>query len=124
MTSTRSDRAVEEFKAAARTVFARQGYTCTKITDIAAEAGRAAGGIYRYFDSKAALLKALAEDFLRARREHVVHLSGAVHTMTTEQDVRQHIKAYFRTYRDHLPEMAAIYEAAAFDPQFAEIRQQ
>jgi AcrR family transcriptional regulator len=124
MTSARSDRAAEEFKAAARRVFARQGYTSTKITDITAEAGRAAGGIYRYFESKAALLKAMADDFLRARREHVVHLSGTDHTMTTEEDVGKHIAAYCRTYRAYLPEMVAIYEAAAFDPQFAGIRQQ
>jgi AcrR family transcriptional regulator len=117
-------RAAEEFKDAARRVFARQGYTITKITDITEEAGRATGGIYRYFESKSALLKALADDFLTARRSHVVHSSGDHHTMTTEEDVRKHIRAYCQTYRDYLPEMVAIYEAAASDPQFAVLREQ
>lgn len=124
MTTSKSDRAAEEFKDAARRVFARQGYTATKITDITAEAGRATGGIYRYFDSKAAVLRALSDDFLEARRERVVHASGHGHTMETEQDVRDHVRAYWKSYQDYLAEMVAIYEAAASDPQFAEIQQQ
>lgn len=120
---SKADRTAEAFKEAARRVFARQGYTATKITDITVEAGRATGGIYRYYASKAAVLKALSDDFLQARHEHVVHLSGHDHTMTTEQDVRDHVQAYYRSYRDHLAEMVAIYEAAVSDQQFAEIRQ-
>ncbi|MFI6096489.1 TetR/AcrR family transcriptional regulator [Lentzea sp. NPDC051213] len=124
MTRSKSDRAAEEFKEAARRVFARQGYTATKITDITAEAGRATGGIYRYFDSKAAVLKALATDFLEARHDRVVHASGHDHLMETEQDVRDHVRAYWKSYQDYLAEMVAIYEAAASDPQFAEIQHQ
>ena len=124
MTRSKSDRTAEEFKEAARRVFARQGYTATKITDITAEAGRATGGIYRYFDSKAAVLSALSADFIETRRERVVHASGHGHTMETEQDVRDHVKAYWKSYQDYLAEMVAIYEAAASDPQFAEIQQQ
>jgi AcrR family transcriptional regulator len=122
--TSKSDRTTEEFKSAARRVFAKQGYTATKITDISAEAGKATGGIYRYFDSKAAILKALAEDFLEARHERVVHASGHGHTMTTEDDVRDHVEAFWRAYREYLPEMVAITEAAMSDPVFAEIRQQ
>lgn len=121
---SKSDRTAEAFKEAARRVFARQGYTATKITDITAEAGRATGGIYRYFDSKAAVLKALADDFLQARHARVVHSAGHGHTMTTEQDVREHVMAYWQTYREHLAEMVAIYEAAVSDAQFAEIQRQ
>jgi AcrR family transcriptional regulator len=121
---SKSDRTAEEFKAAARRVFARQGYTTTKITDITAEAGRATGGIYRYFDSKAAVLNALADDFLQARHERVVDASGHGHTMVTEQDVHEHVQAYWQSYREYLPEMVAIYEAAVSDPQFAEIQRQ
>ncbi|MGI5499345.1 TetR/AcrR family transcriptional regulator [Lentzea sp. CA-135723] len=122
MTLSKSDRTAEEFKAAARRVFARQGYTATKITDITAEAGRATGGIYRYFDSKAAVLRALADDFLQARHENVVHSSGHGHRMETEQDVRDHVKAYWKSYGAHLAEMVAIYEAAVADEEFAEVQ--
>lgn len=121
---SKSDRTAEEFKGAARRVFARQGYAATKITDITAEAGRATGGIYRYFPSKAAVLKALADEFLRARHDRVAHAAGHDHAMIDEQDVRDHVQAYCRSYREHLPEMAAIYDAAVSDPEFAEIKQQ
>jgi AcrR family transcriptional regulator len=121
---SKADRTAEAFKEAARRVFARQGYTATKITDITEEAGRATGGIYRYFTSKAAVLKALADDFLQARHDRVVHSSGHGHTMTTEQDVREHVQAYWQSYREHLPEMVAIYEAAVCDARFTEIQQQ
>ncbi|HET6298507.1 MAG TPA: TetR/AcrR family transcriptional regulator [Kribbella sp.] len=122
MTTSKSDRTVEEFKAAARRVFARQGYATTKIVDITSEAGRATGGIYRYFPSKAAVLKALADEFLQARHDRVARASGHSHTMTTEKDVREHVQAYWRSYREYLPEMVAIYDAAVSDPEFAEIR--
>jgi AcrR family transcriptional regulator len=121
VTTSKSDRTAEEFKAAARRVFARQGYTTTKITDITAEAGRATGGIYRYFASKSDVLMALADDFVQSRHERVVHTVGDAHTMTTEDDVRDHVRAYWQSYRDHLPEMVAIYEAAMSDPRFAEV---
>jgi AcrR family transcriptional regulator len=120
---SKSDRTAEAFKEAARRVFARQGYTATKITDITEEAGRATGGIYRYFPSKAAVLKVLADDFLQARHDRVAHTSGHGHTMTSERDVREHVQAYWQSYREYLPEMVAIYEAAVSDAQFAEIQQ-
>jgi AcrR family transcriptional regulator len=121
---SKADRTIEEFKAAARRVFSKLGYTATKITDISAEAGKATGGIYRYFDSKPAILKALADDFLQARHAHVAHASGHGHTMTTEEDVRKHVEAYWQSYRENLPEMVAIAEAAMSDPVFAEVWQQ
>lgn len=124
MAGTKSDRASADFKEAARRVFARQGYQATKITDITAEAGRAAGGIYRYFPSKAAILKSLADDFVAARHDRVAGSSGHAHTMTGEEDVRQHVRAYWLTYREYLPEMSAIFQASMSDPEFAEIWQQ
>lgn len=124
MTTTKSDRTAEEFKAAARRVFAERGYSATKITDITGEAGRAVGGIYRYFPSKAAVLKALADDFLETRHQKVAHTSGPGHTMTTEQDVRDHVKAYWRSYKEHRPEMLAIHDAAITDHEFAVIQQE
>ena len=124
MGQTKSDRASAEFKAAARRVFARQGYQAAKITDITAEAGRAAGGIYRYFPSKAAILRALAEDFNAARHDRVAGSSGHGHTMTSEDDVRRHVAAYWLTYREYLPEMSAIFQASMSDPEFAAIWQE
>jgi len=51
------------FRAAARTVFARDGYLNAKISDLAAEAGKSVASFYNYYDTKADLLIALAEEF-------------------------------------------------------------
>ena len=46
---------------AARTIFLKDGYASTKMSDIASEAGVAPGTLYLYFESKEALFKALVE---------------------------------------------------------------
>ena len=51
------------FRDAARVVFARDGYLNAKISDIAAAAGRSVASFYNYYDTKADLLIALAEEF-------------------------------------------------------------
>ena len=54
ITGTRRARAAETevaLKEAAKRVFGRVGYLRAKITDITAEAGRAAGSFYSHFDS-------------------------------------------------------------------------
>ena len=56
---------------AATTCFARKGFHQTTILDICAEAALSAGAVYSYFESKAAILNALAEDgrVLAGRRQ-------------------------------------------------------
>ena len=61
---TRKGRQTDEaFREAARLVFARDGYLNAKISDIAAAAGRSVASFYNYYDTKADLLIALAEEF-------------------------------------------------------------
>lgn len=48
---------------AARAAFEQHGYTQTRIADIATRAGVAPGTIYLYFESKEAIVLALAEQF-------------------------------------------------------------
>ena len=62
--ATRKGRQTDEaFREAARLVFARDGYLNAKISDIAAAAGRSVASFYNYYDTKADLLIALAEEF-------------------------------------------------------------
>src|SRR5580658_6586353 len=62
--ATRKGRETDEaFRAAARLVFARDGYLNAKISDIAAAAGRSVASFYNYYDTKADLLIVLAEEF-------------------------------------------------------------
>ena len=65
-------------KDAARRVFARQGYLNTKITDITAEAGRAAGSFYNHFTGKEELLTALLTDAL-AESDAAIFASDSQH---------------------------------------------
>lgn len=61
----------EEIMAAAKAVFARNGFHATTIADIAKQAGLAYGSIYWYFDSKDELFHALMAVEEEALRNHV-----------------------------------------------------
>lgn len=69
----------EGIKQAALKVFARRGYTGTKMSLVAKEASISEGLIYRYFKSKKELFITLIQELIEeARREleHVQHLPG------------------------------------------------
>lgn len=61
----------DEIMAAAKKVFARNGFHATTIADIAKEAGLAYGSVYQYFDSKDELFLALMSAEEYALRTHV-----------------------------------------------------
>ncbi|GAA3738319.1 TetR/AcrR family transcriptional regulator [Salinactinospora qingdaonensis] len=73
MTPKRIDRQArrEEILDAAVRVFARKGFTASRIDDVANEAGIGKGSVYLYFDSRDALLNAAFEAFA-ARSQHVL----------------------------------------------------
>jgi AcrR family transcriptional regulator len=73
------DQRREQIKQAALKVFARRGYTGSKTSMIAIEAGISEGLIYRYFNSKKELYTTLVQELMEeARRElgYVHHLPG------------------------------------------------
>jgi AcrR family transcriptional regulator len=104
-------------KAAARRVFAERGYLNTKITDITAAAGRAAGSFYNHFASKDDLLAALLTDMLD---DDEAATTDPQHNpdLSERAAVRWHVAAYWRFYQRHLPEMVALREAAMANPEF------
>lgn len=105
-------------KAAARRVFARQGYLNTKIVDITTEAGRAAGSFYNHFASKEELLEALAADlFAEGSRRAVAH--GHRHDLADPAELRNHVATTWYVYRDHLPEISALMEAGLVHTRLA-----
>ncbi|MEV1143119.1 TetR/AcrR family transcriptional regulator [Micromonospora sp. NPDC049799] len=63
---------------AARRCFLRDGFHRTTMQDVIAEAGLSVGAVYRYFPSKADLIKAIAEDAIGG--------AGAVLAETIRQD--------------------------------------
>ncbi|GAA2652453.1 TetR/AcrR family transcriptional regulator [Streptomyces lunalinharesii] len=117
----RKERAAETeaaLKAAAGRVFAERGYLNTKITDITAEAGRAAGSFYNHFAGKEALLEALLAD-LAADSDSWAAGPGHRSDFTDPQAVREHVAVYVRLYREHAATLRAVQEAALVSEGFA-----
>ncbi len=106
-------------KDAARRVFARKGYLNTKVTDITAEAGRAAGSFYNHFTSKEDLLKGLLTDLL-AESDRAVFAPGSAHKadFSDRAAVRWHVEAYWRFYTRHAVELTAWRQAALVNAEF------
>lgn len=104
-------------KTAAKRVFAARGYLNTKITDITAEAGRAAGSFYNHFASKEELLESLLTDMLA---ESDVAAENTAHSpdFADRSSVRRHVAIFWHFYRAHLPEMVALRQAAMVNPEF------
>ena len=107
-------------KEAARRVFARQGYLNTKITDITAEAGRAAGSFYNHFAGKEELLEALLADLL-VQGDEAVLADGSGHSedFSDWDAVRWHIAGFWRFYTEHMVALTALRQAALISPEFA-----
>ena len=107
-----------ELKAAAVRTFARLGYLNTKITDITAEAGRAAGSFYTHFANKEALLEALLADLL-AEGDAAVVEPGHSDDFRDRDAVRWHVAVYWNFYRRRRTILVALQQAAIVDPSFA-----
>lgn len=120
--ATKRERTRARLIAAARQVFARQGYLNTKITDITAEAGVANGLFYSYFEDKNDLLRALTAEF-KAQLPHV---------LTTKWKRRPHplvgiavgTEMFVRDYLEHQADVAGIFQAAIVDKSFAALWQE
>lgn len=108
-----------ELKAAAVRVFARLGYLNTKITDITAEAGRAAGSFYTHFPNKEALLEALLGDLL-AQGDASARDERHGDDFSVRDAVRWHVSVYWEFHRRHRVVLAALRQAATVDAAFAE----
>ena len=106
-------------KDAARRVFARQGYLNTKITDITAEAGRAAGSFYNHFTGKEELLTALLTDAL-AESDAAIYAPDSQHRadFSDRDAVRWHVANYWRFFTRHAVELTALRQAALVSAEF------
>lgn len=117
MAATRKGQRTEAaFLNAARDTFAEKGYFNSKISDIAAAAGRSAGSFYNYYENKEQLLEALLEEF----QAEVVEASVPPRTHDPEQGVRAAVTAYWNTYKKYLPEMIGLFQMSMMDDDFRE----
>jgi len=115
--ATRKGRATDEaFKEAARVVFARDCYLNAKISDIATEAGRSAASFYNYYDTKADLLIALAEEF-HDETTSLATLSFRA-GLTRPEALREAVAGFWRTYAKRRGELIGIFQAAMVEGRF------
>jgi AcrR family transcriptional regulator len=105
---------------AAKRLFVTRGYLNTKINDIAAEAGRAAGSFYSHFASKEELLTALLKEVEEAgdrqarSGEHSADFSDP-------EAIRFHVAVYLSVEREHGATMRALAQAALVNADFARL---
>ena len=104
------------FRAAARRVFARDGYLNARISDIAAEAGKSVASFYNYYPTKAALLIALAEDFHEEATELAVlpYRSG----LPPPDVLREAVAGFWRTYAKRRGELIGVFQAGMLETEF------
>jgi AcrR family transcriptional regulator len=104
------------FRDAARTVFARDGYLNARISDIAEAAGRSVASFYNYYDTKADLLIALAEEFhAEATATAVLPYRAG---LSEEEAFREAVAGFWRTYAKRRGELIGIFQAAMVEGQF------
>ncbi|RDI50803.1 TetR/AcrR family transcriptional regulator [Nocardia mexicana] len=118
---SRKEKAAETeqaLKAAARRLFAERGYLNTKITDITAAAGRAAGSFYNHFAGKEELLQALLEDFA-AEGDTAAEEQAHNPDFTDPEAVRFHVEQYWTFARRNWPVLRAVDQAALVSEDFA-----
>ncbi|AZG47069.1 TetR/AcrR family transcriptional regulator [Gordonia insulae] len=107
---------------AARTVFERDGFNDSRLTDITAEAGCATGSFYTYFDSKEDILDAVLE----GAQEEMLH-PGMPHVQPESDDdptavIEAANRAYFEAYRRNAQLMLVREQVSGISPEFREIR--
>jgi len=115
--ATRKGRETEEaFRAAARVVFARDGYLNARISDIAAQAGKSVASFYNYYDTKADLLAALAAEF----HEEATQMAVLPYRLglTREDALREAVAGFWHTYARHRGALAGVFQAAMCDQEF------
>jgi AcrR family transcriptional regulator len=118
--TTKGRRTRERILKAAREVFARDGYVDARMSDIAETTGVSNGALYRYFDSKDAVLSALIGDL------HVQLYESSGHTRhdfasSPYEALLEANRGYLTSYCENRDIMRAFIEAAAVDIGFRQI---
>lgn len=119
-TTARGARTRAALVAAARVVFERDGFLDSRLVDITAEAGCAAGTFYTYFDTKEDALEAVLElvrdDMLHPGLPHVADADDAAAVIAASN------RAYLEAYRRNAALMGVLEQVAATNERFAALR--
>ncbi|MEU9480352.1 TetR/AcrR family transcriptional regulator [Streptomyces sp. NPDC048191] len=105
---------------AARTVFERDGYLDTRLTDITKEARCAAGSFYTYFANKEEVLAAV---LLEAQEDMMHPGMGRVQDADDPRAVLEASnRAYLEAYKRNAKLMALLEQVAQVEPEFRDFR--
>lgn len=117
-----------EIVAAASLLFLERGYAGTTMATIAADAGVVVETVYRAFDGKAALFRAVVEAALAGsieRSERPVDERPAIATMIAEPNPARQVELYAATqpgiHRRAGPLIRALRDARGLDPELASV---
>jgi AcrR family transcriptional regulator len=99
---------------AARRIFEETGFVEARVEDIARAAGAANGSFYTYFDSKQAILDAVALDVFE-ELEAAVHLTEHLGPRAAFETIN---KQYFDTWMRNRKMLMTLYQVSGFLPRF------
>ena len=102
--------------AAALRVFAREGYANTDVSMILAEAVKGRGTFYLYFKDKSEILRELLKKFQLDLAD-----GGITDSEHNPEEMPHILSILWKNYRKHSGTFRALFQAAAVDPDFAEI---
>lgn len=115
-TTARGVRTRAALVSAARTVFERDGFLGSRLTDITAEANCSTGTFYTYFDSKEEIFLAVMD----AAKDEMLH-PGVPHVADDEDPVaviEASNRAYFEAYQRNAKLMRLQEQVATIDEDF------
>lgn len=116
----RGRRTRESLLAAARTTFEANGFTATRMGDIAAAATVSHGTVYTYFETKEAVLEAVVQQVI----DDLLASLGSSAAVDPLDRVREANARYLRAYAEHAGLLRVVEEAAFTDERFGEVLQQ
>ncbi|HIW92586.1 MAG TPA: TetR/AcrR family transcriptional regulator [Candidatus Corynebacterium avicola] len=109
---------------AAKTIFQRDGFAESRITDIVNEASASTGSFYTYFDNKEQILKAV----LTEAQQDMLHTSllrGHPDATSSPKEIVDYgIRRYIEYYAQNTALMLLMEQVAGIDPDFREERRQ
>jgi AcrR family transcriptional regulator len=107
---------------AATTVFARNGFHGTKVSDIVAEAGLSQPSFYLYFDSKEATYESLVEEFRKSLQ--LVTISNLIDPTTPRSGLEDRVALSFRKFLDFMAQDRSLTEIGFFQPPGCSVTKQ
>ncbi|QEH80005.1 TetR/AcrR family transcriptional regulator [Sphingomonas sp. C8-2] len=102
---------------AARVVFSRDHYQNARIADICAEAGKAVGVFYRYFNDKQDIFIACVDQFFEDLNR--ASPPAAEFETNTLGAIRQSTTIYWIKYRQYYGVVAGLFETGMVNPEIA-----